>query len=118
LACLLERLTFDLRHARHKDVHYRLIAEAIAALVPRREARVLDYGCGEALPADRVAAVASEVPLCKAAPRIRAGIDVRFARNANIRAVAPDEVERLPEHSHDLIVLRSVAQYLRADPRS
>ena len=38
---------------RNKDVHYRLIAEAIAALLPGRDARVLDYGCGEALHADR-----------------------------------------------------------------
>ena len=81
-------------NARHKDVHYRLIAEAIGALVPRRDARVLDYGCGEALHADRVAAVASEVLLCEGASRIRAGIDVRFAKNAKIRAVAPDEVKR------------------------
>jgi SAM-dependent methyltransferase len=100
---------------RHKDVHYRLIAEAIAALVPGRDARVLDYGCGEALHAYRVAAVAGEVLLCEAAPRIRAGIDVRFAKNAKIRAVAPDEVERLREHSLDLIVLHSVAQYLRRE---
>jgi hypothetical protein len=80
-------------------VHYRLIAEAIAALVPGRVARVLDYGCGEALHADRVAAMASEVLLCGAAPHVRAGIAVRFAKNAKIRAVAPDEVGRLPEHS-------------------
>ena len=96
-------------NARHKDLHYRLIAEAIAALVPRREARVLDYGCGEALHADRVAAVAGEVLLCEAAPRVRAGIAARFARNAKIRAIAPDEVEGLPEHSLDLILLHSVA---------
>jgi hypothetical protein len=51
-------------NGRHKDVHYRLIAEAIAALVPGRDACVLDYGCGEALHADRVAAVAGEVLLC------------------------------------------------------
>jgi hypothetical protein len=55
-------------NGRHKDVHYRLIAEAIAALVPGRDACVLDYGCGEALHADRVAAVAGEVLLCEAAP--------------------------------------------------
>jgi hypothetical protein len=73
-------------NARHRDVHYRLIAEAIVPLVPRREARVLDYGCGE-LHADRVAAVAGEVLLCEAAPRVRA----RFAKNAKIRAVAPDD---------------------------
>ena len=100
---------------RHKDVHYWLIAEAIAALVPGRDARVLDYGCGEALHADRVAAMASEVLLCEAASRVRAGIDVRFAKNAKIRAVAPDEVERLPEHSLDLTALHSVAQYLEPE---
>jgi SAM-dependent methyltransferase len=94
---------------RHKDVHYRLIA----ALVPGRDARVLDYGCGEALHADRVAAVASEVLLCEAAPRIRAGIDMRFAENATIRAIAPNEIERLPEQSLD--VMHSVAQHLRPE---
>ncbi len=42
-------------NVRHKDVHYRVIAQAIAALVPSPQARVLDYGCGEALHADIVA---------------------------------------------------------------
>ena len=102
-------------NARHKDVHYRLIADAIGALVPRRDARVLDYGCGEALHADRVAAVTGEVLLCEAAPRVRAGIAARFATNAKIRAIAPDEVEGLPEHSLDLILLHSVAQYLKPE---
>ena len=99
-------------NARHKDVHYRLIADQIAALVPSRQAHVLDYGSGEALHADRVAAVAGELLLCEGAPRVRAGIAARFAENSKIRAIAPDEVALLPEHSLDLIVLHSVAQYL------
>jgi SAM-dependent methyltransferase len=102
-------------NARHRDVHYSLIAQQIAALVPSSQARVLDYGCGEALHADRVAAVAGELLLCEGAPRVRAGIAARFAGNAKIRAVAPDEVGRLPDHSLDLIVLHSVAQYLTPD---
>jgi hypothetical protein len=102
-------------NARHKDVHYRVIAEAVAALVPGRYARVLDYGCGEALHADRVAAVAGEVLLCEAAPRVRAGIDARFAENVKIRAVAPDEVERCQAQSIDVILLHSVAQYLKPE---
>jgi SAM-dependent methyltransferase len=97
-------------NARHRDVHYSLIAQQIAALVPSPQARVLDYGCGEALHADRVAAAAGELLLCEGAPRVRAA--ARFADNAKIRAVAPDEVERLPDRSLDLIVLHSVAQYL------
>ena len=99
-------------NARHRDVHYRLIAQQIAALVPSPQARVLDYGCGEALHADGVAAAASELLLCEGAPRVRAGIAARFADNAKIRAVAPEDVERVADHSLDLIVLHSVAQYL------
>ena len=48
-------------NARHKDVHFRLIANDIAQLVPFPQARVLDYGCGEALHADIVAAAAASL---------------------------------------------------------
>ncbi len=98
--------------ARHKDVHYRLIAQEIAALVPSRQARVLDYGSGEALHADIVAAAAAELLLCDGAPSVRAGIAARFAGISKIRALAPEDVERLPNNSLDFIVLHSVAQYL------
>src|SRR5262245_22871078 len=59
-------------NARHKDVHYREIAEQIAAFVPGPQAHVLDYGSGEAIHADKVAAVASEVLLCESAASVRA----------------------------------------------
>jgi SAM-dependent methyltransferase len=99
-------------NARHKDVHYGLIAREIAALVPGRDARVLDYGCGEALHAELIADAAGEVLLCEAAPGVREGLHERFTGNGKIRVVAPHEIARLPEHSLDLIVLHSVAQYL------
>jgi SAM-dependent methyltransferase len=99
-------------NARHKDVHYRLIAQAIARLVPSPSARVLDYGCGEAWHADIVAEACGELMLCEGAPGLRAGLAARFAGNAKIRVLTPDEVERLPQRSLDLIVLHSVAQYL------
>jgi SAM-dependent methyltransferase len=102
-------------NARHKDVHYRLIAEHLAALMPSRNARVLDYGCGEALHADLVAAAAGELLLCDGAPSVRSAISSRFAGNPKIRALAPEEVERLPDHCADFIVLHSVAQYLTAE---
>jgi SAM-dependent methyltransferase len=99
-------------NARHKDVHYRLIAKELAALVPGADARVLDYGCGEALHADIVAAAAGELLLCEAAPGVRQGLLRRFLGAPKIRVVAPHEIALLPEHSLDLIVLHSVAQYL------
>jgi SAM-dependent methyltransferase len=99
---------------RHKDLHYRLVANEIKALVPGREAHVLDYGSGEALHAEIVAAAAAELLLCEAAPGMREGLQKRFADNAKIRVIAPHEIARLPEHSLDLIVLHSVVQYLTA----
>ena len=98
--------------ARHKDVHYRLIAKDIAALVPGPDARVLDYGSGEALHADNVADTAGELLLCEAAASVRAGLEKRFAGNPKIRVVAPHEIAGLPEHSLNLIVMHSVAQYV------
>jgi SAM-dependent methyltransferase len=102
-------------NARHKDAHYRLIAEEIAALVPSADARVLDYGCGEALHADLVAAACSELLLSDGAPGVRAGTAARFAGKPKIRALAPEEVAQLPDHCLDFIVLHSVAQYLTAE---
>jgi SAM-dependent methyltransferase len=93
-------------------VHYREIADRIAAFVPGPSARVLDYGCGEAIHADRVAAVAAQVLLCDQAPSVRAAIAARFAAEPRIRALAPEEVEKLPDRSLDLIVANSMTQYL------
>ena len=99
-------------NARHKDVHYREIAEQIAAFVPGPNARVLDFGCGDAIHADKVAAVAAQVLLCDAAPSVRAAMAQRFAGNPKIKVIAPEEVDALPSASFDLIVANSVAQYL------
>jgi SAM-dependent methyltransferase len=99
-------------NARHKDVHYREIADQIAAFVPGPGARVLDYGCGEAIHADRVAAVAARVLLCDQAPSVRAAIAARFAADPRLRTLAPEEVEKLPDRSADLIVSNSMTQYL------
>ena len=102
-------------NARHRDVHYRLLASTIAALVPGPSARVLDYGSGEALYADVVAAASEELLLCEAAPGVWAQLAVRFAGNPKIRAIAPADVEAMPGGSLDLVVLHSVAQYLTVE---
>src|SRR5262245_25409756 len=99
----------------HKDVHYREIADQIAAFSPGPEARVLDYGCGEALHADRVAAVANEVILSDSAPTVRAAMAARFSGNPRIKVMSPDEVAALPDKSLDLIVMNSVVQYLSGE---
>jgi SAM-dependent methyltransferase len=102
-------------NARHKDVHYREIADQIAAFVPGPTTRVLDYGSGDAIHADRVAVVAAEVTLCDAAPSVRASMASRFAGNPRIKVIAPEDVVALPDQRFDLIVSNSVAQYLTND---
>jgi SAM-dependent methyltransferase len=99
-------------NARHKDVHYRLIARELVTLLPSRQTRVLDYGCGEALHADLVAAAAGELLLYDGAPSVRAALAARFAGDPKVRALSPEDVEHLPEGRVDFIVLHSVAQYL------
>ena len=98
-------------NARHRDVHYRRIAQDIRAQLPPGAA-VLDYGCGEALHADLVAAVARRLILCEAAPMVRAALGRRFGNNPKIEVRAPEEIAALPPGSIDVVVLHSVAQYL------
>ena len=99
---------------RHKDVHYRDVAEQLAAFVPKPDARVLDHGSGEAIHADLVAARARELLLCDAAASVRSAMAARFAGNPKIKVIAPEEVERLPDASLDLVFANSLVQYLTA----
>jgi SAM-dependent methyltransferase len=97
---------------RHKLLHYRLIARDIAELIPGPDATVLDYGCGEALAADSVAARCRALLLVDAAPLVRERLGERFRDVPAIRVLAPEAVESLPDGSLDLVVMNSVAQYL------
>jgi len=99
---------------RHKDVHYRDVADQLAAFVLHPEARVLDHGSGEAIHADLVAAKARELLLCDAAASVRASIATRFAGNPKIKVISPEDVEHLPDASLDLVIANSLVQYLTA----
>ena len=97
---------------RHKDVHYRDVAEQLADFVPGPDARVLDHGSGEAIHADLVAARARALYLCDAAASVRAANTARFAADPRIKVLAPEDVERLEDASLDLIFANSLVQYL------
>ena len=98
-------------NARHHQAHYRRIADDLRRYVPAGGA-MLDYGCGEALAADRTAADAGRLMLCEAAPHVRAAVGQRFAGNPKIEAKTPEEIAALPAASLDLVMMHSVAQYL------
>src|SRR5260370_7657108 len=82
-------------NGRHRDVHYRTIAQDIGAHLPPAAA-VLDYGCGEALHADLIATSARALILCEAAPTVRAGLAASFADQSQIKVCSPEEVAALP----------------------
>ena len=97
---------------RHKLLHYRLIAKDVASLVASPDAVVLDYGCGEALSADRVAARCALLYLCDAAPLVRERLQERFRHERRIAVIAPEQVDRVADGSVDLVVVNSLIQYL------
>jgi SAM-dependent methyltransferase len=101
-------------NARHRDVHFRAVAQDICGYVPSGS-RVLDYGCGEALHAGLVAAGAQRLVLCEAAPNVRERLTQRFAGITSIEVRSPEEVKALPRGEFEVVVLHSVAQYLTAD---
>lgn len=100
---------------RHKLLHYRLIANDIVGLIPSPDAAVLDYGCGEALFADKVAARCARLYLSDAAPLVRERLNERFGDNERITVLSTDDVANLPDASLDLIVVNSLVQYLSLD---
>ncbi len=102
-------------NARHFDVHYANIADDIVRLLPGKQARVLDYGCGEALHADRIAANCATLYLCEAAPSVREKLKARFGKVANIAVTTPEDVAAMPPESLDLIVANSLLQYLKRE---
>jgi SAM-dependent methyltransferase len=99
-------------NARHRDVHYARLAEAFARHVPTGAASVLDYGCGEALHADRVAKAAGKLTLAEAGPAVRRRLIERFKDNPRLTVISTDQVAALPPRSFDMVILHSVSQYL------
>ncbi|MDB5559296.1 MAG: SAM-dependent methyltransferase [Enterovirga sp.] len=100
---------------RHKTLHYGLIARDIVALIPSRDAKVLDYGCGEALSAARVAGACGQLYLCDGAPLVRERLQARFRGDPKVVVLSPEESDRIADGSLDLIVVNSLLQYLSVE---
>jgi SAM-dependent methyltransferase len=109
---------------RHRAVHYRRVADDLLSVLPpcgpkpsgggpsRAAPAVLDYGCGEALEAARVAARIGRLYLYDAARPTRARLVARFAGIANVTVLDEAGLAALAPASLDLILVNSVIQYL------
>ena len=96
----------------HRDLHFQLIARDIIGYISSPDAVVLDYACGEALSAAKVAEACGQLILAEPAPGVRGRLIARFAPNTKIRVRSLDDVRKMPERSVDLVVMNSVAQYM------
>jgi ubiquinone/menaquinone biosynthesis C-methylase UbiE len=96
----------------HRDLHFQIIARDIIGYIATPDATVLDYACGEALSADRVANACGKLILAEPAPGVRGRLIARFARNTKIRVRSLDDVRKMADQSVDLVVMNSVAQYM------
>src|ERR1700682_3900182 len=99
---------------RHRDLHFEVIARDIIGHISSPDAVVLDYACGEALSAARVAEACGKLILAEPAPGVRGRLIVRFAPNTRIRVRSLGDVRDMEEKSVDLAVMNSVAQYMTA----
>jgi SAM-dependent methyltransferase len=97
---------------RHRDLHFEIVARDIVGYIPSLDAVVLDYACGEALAAAKVADACSTLFLAEPAPGVRGRLIARFAPNTKIRVRALDELKSMTAKSIDLVVMNSVAQYM------
>lgn len=96
----------------HRDLHFQLIARDIIGYISSPDAVVLDYACGEALSAAKVADACGKLYLAEPAPGVRGRLIARFAPNTKIRVRSLEDVRKMTEQSVDLVVMNSVAQYM------
>ena len=99
-------------NARHRQLHYQGIAQDLRRQLRPTDGTVLDFGCGEALCANEVAAGCSQLFLCDAAANVRMKLNLQFERNAKIRVLSPEDLAARPDGEFDVIVANSVLQYI------
>jgi ubiquinone/menaquinone biosynthesis C-methylase UbiE len=99
----------------HRDLHFQVVAKDMIAYISSPEAVVLDYACGEALSAAKVAEACGKLFLAEPAPGVRGRLIARFAPNMKIKVRSLDDLRTMDEKSIDLAVMNSVAQYMTPD---
>ncbi len=102
---------------RHKSAHYSHLADDILRIAEESanqltSLRILDFGCGEALSADHIAARVGHLTLNDGSASVRRHLQTRFGELANVTIAAPEALVDTPDGSYDLIIVNSVLQYV------
>ena len=97
---------------RHRELHYEGVARDLSAHVPSPDSLVLDYGCGEALFAARLARECSRLLLYDGAPLVREKLRARFGNEPRIEILEDGTLGAVTDASLDLVVANSLIQYL------
>ena len=82
---------------RHRELHYEGVARDLSAHVPSPDSLVLDYGCGEALFAARLARECSRLLLYDGAPLVREKLRARFGNEPRIEILEAAAAGRHPD---------------------
>src|SRR5512133_3125009 len=81
----------------HRDLHFQIIARDIIGYISSPDSVVLDYACGEALSAAKVADACGKLYLAEPAPGVRGRLIARFAPNTKIRVRSLDDLRKMDE---------------------
>src|SRR3954471_7332092 len=83
----------------HRDLHFQIVAKDIVGYIPSPDAVVLDYACGEALSAAKVAEACKILYLAEPAPGVRGRLIARFAYNSRVQVRSLEELRNMTEKS-------------------
>ena len=91
---------------RHRQAHYDVLFSGIRPFLPEgRGTTALDWGCGDALAAERIAAVCGSVLLYDAAVSTRERLRQRYGALSRIRIIDDAGLDDLPDGSIDLVII-------------
>ena len=96
----------------HRNVHFEIVAADIISYIPSPDSVVLDYACGEALSAPKVANACARLILAEPAPGVRGRLADRFAPNTKISVRSLDDLNHMEAGSVDLAIMNSCSQYM------
>jgi SAM-dependent methyltransferase len=101
---------------RNLDAHFECLTRDLQNFVPAEGKKVvLDFGCGEALGAERLVDGCSTLYLYDAAPAVRKRLRKRLAYDRRIVVLDDGGLRELNAGSIDLIFVVSVIQYMGRD---